>query len=149
MALSHTCSRFYTMLPKYSVLRGKDFTIKGPNGGHWAPEKYFDTRPFTSAVKKLSLSLTWMDQGWGNRKGEIFLKLMRPGRFRTEEVAEMRKLAGIAQHEEETFETEVTAEPVIALARAGDYYRFMRNAGGGGGHKLIVKNFRLVLTLDA
>jgi len=149
MALSHTSQRFYAVLPKYSIIRGKDFTIRGPPGGHWSPEKYFDTRPLIKPVKKLSLSLTWKDQGWGNRKGEIFVKLMRRGRFKTEEVAEKRKLAGIAQHKEETVETEVTIEPIITFARAGDYYRFMRNAGGGGGHSLNVKNFRVVLTLDA
>ena len=74
--LAQTCRRFHSVLPRYLVMRGNDFNIDGPRGGHWAPEPYFDGPPLTSTVKKLTMSLTWKDQGWGNRKGEIFVKLL-------------------------------------------------------------------------
>ena len=154
--LSLTCRHLHDVLPRFTVIRGKDFTIYGPRGGHWAPELYFDGPPLTSTVRKLTLSLKWEDQGWGNRKGEIFMKLMRLASGDSasrqssdaQEVAEKRRLFGIAKHQEEEAKTEITDDPVVALARPGDFYRFMRNAGGGGGHTLTVKNFRVVATLD-
>ena len=152
--LAQTCRRLHSVLPRYLVMRGEDFKIRGPSGGHWAPELYFDGPPLASAVKKLTMSLTWVDQGWGNRKGEIFVKLIRPTRRRlrrsnAEEVlAEKRQLFGIAKHEEEDAKAELVDHPVVSTAQRGDFYRFMRNAGGGGGHTLRVKNFRVVATLS-
>ena len=36
-------------------------------------------------------------------------------------------------------------EAMVSEARPGDYYQVMRNAGGGGGHRLIVSNFKLIV----
>ena len=159
--LSLTCRHLHDVLPRFTVIRGDDFKIYGPSGGHWAPELYFDGPPLPSTVRKLTLSLKWKDQGWGNRKGEIFMKLMRPVTAASDdtgsasrrgsdaqEVAEKRRIFGIAKHQEEEAKTEITDDPVVTKARPGDFYRFMRNAGGGGGHTLTVKNFRVVATLD-
>ena len=154
--LSLTCRHLHDVLPRFTVIRGDDFKIYGPSGGHWAPELYFDGPPLPSTVRKLTLSLKWKDQGWGNRKGEIFMKLMRPitggsasrRGSDAQEVAEKRRIFGIAKHQEEEAKIEITDDPVVALAKPGDFYRFMRNAGGGGGHTLTVKNFRVVATLD-
>lgn len=33
---------------------------------------------------------------------------------------------------------------VVFKVRLGDFYRFMRNVGGGGGYKFIVRNFWVV-----
>jgi hypothetical protein len=151
--LSLTCRHLHDVLPRFTVMRGGDFEIYGPSGGHWAPEQYFDGPPLPSTVRKLTLSLKWRDQGWGNRKGEIFMKLMRPasggsGGSDAREVAEKRRIFGIAKHQEEEAKTEIADDPIVTLAKPGDFYRFMRNAGGGGGHSLTVKNFRVVATLD-
>ena len=35
------------------------------------------------------------------------------------------------------------AYAIISLALPGDFFRFMKNVGGGGGHELIVYNFKL------
>lgn len=146
--LSQTCRRLHSLLPHSIIIRGADFTIHGPRGGHWAPEPYFDMPPLTSIVKCLALSVKWRDQGWGNRKGEIFLQLMRPTDSREDEmIVEKRQVFGIAEHDEVKVRTDLRGEPVVTLARPGDFYRFMRNAGGGGGHQLIVSNFRVIVTL--
>ena len=84
------------------------------------------------------------------------MKLMRPvtttsggaSSSNAEEVVDKRRLFGIAKHQEEEARIEITDDPVVTLAQPGDFYRFMRNAGGGGGHTLIVKNFQVVATLD-
>lgn len=146
--LGQTCKRLHSIVPKFLVMTGEDFRIRGPHRGHWAPELYFEGPPLTRPVRKLSLSVGgWVDQGWGNRKGELFLKLVR-GSATDSILAEKRALFGIAQHEEESAEVVLTeTEPVVALAEPGDYYRFMRNAGGGGGHSLTVRGFRAVASL--
>ena len=166
--LARTCRRFYSILPSFLVMKGKDFHTVGPsyqesvrNGA--PPELYFDGPPLTSTVKKLNMSLVWKDQGWGNLKGEIFVRLMRQSSMKevkgrlpwskpkrvseSEVVAEKRRVFGIAKHHEEAANTEIVNDSIVSLAEPGDFYRFMRNMGGGGGHKLTVKRFRAVATL--
>ena len=72
------------MLPEVVVTeyqwKGEDFHIFGPRGGHWAPEHYFDGPVLPGNAIKLESSVLWEDQGFGNRKGELFVHLMRPSR---------------------------------------------------------------------
>lgn len=150
--LGRTCKRLHSVMPRVEVVNeewlGDDFHINGPPGGDFRPDLYFDAPELSSTVTKLSLSVTWQDQGWGNRKGELFLILMRPvANGQPKKIAEQRQLFGIAEHYEKTQEFVLVKQPVVTEARAGDFYRFMRNAGGGGGHRLIVKNFRAVASV--
>jgi hypothetical protein len=145
-------------------MKGKDFHAKGPsyeesvkNGA--PPELYFDGPPLTSTVKKLNMSVVWKDQGWGNMKGELFVRLMRPSKQQSKGdssrekkgdpvmVAEKRRVFGIAKHDEEESKVEVRNDSILNLAEPGDFYRFMRNVGGGGNHQLFVKKFKAVATL--
>lgn len=144
--LARTCKRLYSALPRIMVFFGEDFHIHGPRGGHWAPELYFDGPVLPSLVKKLMLSVEWKDQGWGNRKGEIFVSLVR-GRLE-QIVAERRGPLGIAPHEWSSSAVELKEDKVVTEAKQGDFYRFTRNAGGGGGHQLIVKNFKAIVYLQ-
>ncbi len=163
--LASTCRRFHSVLPAFLVMKGKDLHAKGPsyeesvkNGA--PPELYFDGPPLTSTVKKLNMSVVWKDQGWGNMKGELFVRLMRPpikqrpkGNSSQEKkgdpvmVAEKRRIFGIAKHDEEESKVEVRNDSILNLAEPGDFYRFMRNVGGGGNHQLFVKKFKAVATL--
>lgn len=170
--LARTCRRFYSILPSFLIMKGKDFHAVGPsyqesvrNGA--PPELFFDGPPLTSTVKRLNMSLVWKDQGWGNLKGEIFVRLMRPSSKEVEgkkgrlpwskpktqrvsemvQVAEKRRVFGIAKHHEEAADAEIVNDSIVSLAEPGDFYRFMRNVGSGGGHKLTVKKFRAVATL--
>lgn len=59
------------------VTYGKRFHIYGPHGGTWAPEPYFNGPVLPARVKNLRLSVKWKDQGWGNKKAEIFVSLVR------------------------------------------------------------------------
>ncbi len=149
--LSQTCHRLHSLLPQFLIIRGKDFCIRGPSSPHWAPELYFDGPPLPSIVKKLSLFVLWKDQGWGNRKGEIFLQLMRTANAGAApmEVVQKRKVFGIADHEKKKTNAELANDPIVTLAKPGDFYRFMRNAGGGGGHSLTVENFKVIATLSS
>lgn len=149
--LGRTCKRMHSVMPQVVLYdeewRGEDFEIDGPRGGHFWPDLYFDGPALSSTVKKLSLSVIWNDQGWGNRKGELFLKLIRRDGSGENIVAEHRRLFGIAEHMETRASVVIENHPAVKQARPGDFYRFMRNAGGGGGHSLTVRNFRAVASL--
>ena len=141
---SMTCRRLYTVLPHFLVMRGDDFHIYGPSGGHWAPEPYFEGPVLIRRVKKLTLSVLWKDQGWGNRKGDIFVSLMRGSKV----IAEKFRPFGVAPHKEQYAEVELTDDSIVKLAEPSHNYKFTRNAGGGGGHELIVKNFKVIAELQ-
>jgi len=143
--LALTCKRLYSVLPRFVVMIGKDFRIHGPLGGHWAPKPYFSGPPLPARVKQLTMSVEWKDQGWGNRKGQVFISLVR-GRTK-KIVAERREPMGIAPHDWATVTVELAEDNVVTEARQGDFYQFARNAGGGGGHKLEVKNFKAIAHL--
>ncbi|XP_078349071.1 uncharacterized protein LOC144634014 [Oculina patagonica] len=151
--LGRTCRHMHALMPQVKLTtetwNGPDFHIFGPRGGHWKPELYFDGPKLSSMVKELQLSVAWQDQGWGNRKGEIYMMLMRPVQNgEPEEIAKYPRLFGIAEHYEKEAHTVIAADhPVVAKAKARDFYRFMRNAGGGGGHQLKAKNFRVKATV--
>ena len=122
----------------------------GAKATHWVPEEYFDGPILSSTVKRLSVLIEWKDQGWGNRKGEIFVKLMRPSDSNPHsavEVAMKHQLLGIAEHEMKSATSMLTEDPILQKSVPGDFYRFMRNVGGGGGHSLTVRNFKVVATL--
>lgn len=67
--LAQTCHHLHSVLPRFLVMRGDDFKIFGPSGGHWAPEPYFDGPPLTSTVKKLTMSFSMERSGLGEQKG--------------------------------------------------------------------------------
>ena len=99
--LGRTSRRMHSLMPRLVFSNekwtGEDFRIYGTKG-RCCPELYFD-RPELPGGVTMSLSVTWQDQGWGNRNGELFMKLMRPvGTEQPLEVAEHQELFGIAEH---------------------------------------------------
>ena len=143
--LSMTCKRFHKILPKYVCFRGDDFKISGPFDGHWAPESYFDGPKLRGKVKSFRASVKWKDQGWGNRKGRLMVKLVRLDSGKKKVIAENKNLFGIADHEWAESSCLFLNDPVVKLAKRGDFYSFERNAGGGGGHSLHVEKFTVLL----
>ena len=127
VCLHRTCRRMHTMLPEVVVTeyqwKGEDFHIFGPRGGHWAPEHYFDGPVLPGNAIKLESSVLWEDQGFGNRKGELFVHLMRPSRTgKPLQIAEHRQLFGIAEHYEKTTHKVLGKEDtIIAKSRKGDF----------------------------
>ena len=151
--LRGTCRRLYALLPEVTVSKdlwgGHDFRIVGSGEGSGIPEWYFDGPILAGNLFKLELSVVCQDQGWGNRKGELFAYLMRPSRTgEPVKIAEHRRLLGIAEHRRTTPNIKVAkGYPIVAKSKKGDFCRFMRNAGGGGGHELIVEKFQVKATV--
>ena len=55
------------------VISGPDFTLRGPQRGHWAPEAYFQTPALPAALAGLKMSLSWKDQVCGPAPAECTL----------------------------------------------------------------------------
>lgn len=151
--LGRTSRRMHAMMPEVSLItelwKGPDFDISGPSSGRCTPELYFDGPILPSTVKDLQLSVVWRDQGKGNRKGELFMKLMRPtANGEPMQIAGHPSLFGFAEHHKTKAHKVIRKDhPVVAEAKAGDFYRFMRQIGGGGDHELKVKNFQVEATV--
>ena len=96
------------------------------------------------------MSFRWKDQGYGNRKGMLWVQLMRGD----EVVADSREdFPTLAPHVAgpigvmEPAATLIKNHSVVNLSRPGDRLRFMVNVGGGGGHQLKVRNFKAKVEL--
>lgn len=144
--LSQTCKQLNQNLPVYPVIYAKAFKRNGPYHGHFCPEKWFDGPLIKKYIRDIRISFIWKDQGFGNRKGQIWLKLVRNGNM----VKETKPtLCGVADHFWHDVDIHVTSKnPVVKEFKPGDRYCFMRNVGGGGGHELHVRNFKAVVRLE-
>ena len=115
----------------------------GPYHGNFLPEKWFDGPKIEGYIKSIDISFEWRDQGYGYRKGYIWLKIIRAG----ETVFESSNyLLGTAPHSWMQVHTQLTGHyDIVRRFKPGDRYQFMRNIGGGGGHSLHVKNFKVLV----
>ena len=161
--LSMTCKVLFNRLPghlpkylpeyviEHKMLKGPKVDETGPrgyvkSGKSWQPSFYFDTAPFTSHIFMATISAYWNDQGWGHRKGSIYILLIRPqaNSYKSTVVTKHYNLLGHAPHEfERVVKTLSVEDPIISMIQPGDYFRFMKNVGGGGGHKLEIKEFTM------
>lgn len=110
---------------------------------HWTSE------PLEASHKLEYVSFRWMDQGWGNRKGTLFLSLdapgpVAPGDSARESKEHRRLMPDPAEHEWTRVVLKIDPQdPLRRLARAGDRYRLSFIVGGGGGHILQAVGFTL------
>jgi len=86
-------------------------------------------------VEKLSLLVKWKDQGWGNRKGTIYVRA-NPASGWT------RLPGGHAPHK---WSYEMLSIPlkVVSEAKATQHLEFSYSVGGGGGHQLFLREARI------
>merc|ERR1712037_681015 len=79
--LSFTCKRFKNILPSFprpKVVKVPDSSEnQKTNDAHFTPKEYFRCPVMEHNVEKIEISLKWNDQGWGNRKGNVWLQLRR------------------------------------------------------------------------
>ncbi|KAL6056026.1 hypothetical protein QOT17_016345 [Balamuthia mandrillaris] len=137
-------------IPNYS---GAGESQPGEDQLHFKP---FEEPPLPSGglpgkVKALRLRFTWRDQGWGNKKGTIIVKLVRPTEMAAEEsdtVAEWR--SPIAEHHSVAMDLVLKSdkEDIVAKAQEGDKYEIWRLVGGGGGHQLFWTDFSMMVLFE-
>ena len=82
---------------------------------------------------------------------EFFNKKLKEEQEEEEEtimISEDRDIFDLAPHYEERVSKVLTSEEgVLSNALPGDYIQFMKNVGGGGGHRLIVKDFKVLIEM--
>merc|ERR1712179_286073 len=75
---SQTCSSFVHYKPTSQLVRKKAISFHEKYGdGHYCPKTYFDLPIKHEGLKYMRLRLEWKDQGWGKRKGNIWIELVR------------------------------------------------------------------------
>jgi hypothetical protein len=85
----------------------------------------------------MEFRFAWNDQGWGNRKGRLYVALIRDGTA----VAWKCLQKGVAPHHEEKLSIHITDDDVCTESLPGDQLAIYFHVGGGGGHELFVKDF--------
>ena len=124
----------------YGLVRG-DYGLS--RGDFW-PEKYFDSPPLTAFVAKFELKMTWYDERYDEkRNSKIWVQLCRPSSSYTsnhanflasEIIKEDEDIFDVAPHKREHATKEQTInDNIVKMAQPGDFFRFMKNIGGGGG----------------
>ena len=144
--LSRTCKQLHQILPSYFIISALDFQKCVQKAPHFCPEKWFDGPKIDKKIRSITISFEWKDQGWGNRKGNVWLKIIRE----EEVILETNSsLCGLAEHKWSDVTVHLGKEQnIVSEFKPGDKYRFMQNVGGGGGHNLHIKNFKAFLRLD-
>ena len=136
-------------LPKYLDIKGEDFHKRGPDDGDFEPETYFDGPEMNQGAYSIKMNFQWKDLGWGNQRGQIWIQLMRNGKVLADTREDYFALAPHMNRGDELEDREVVirGHPVVDLLERGDRLRFMRNVGGGGGHSLTVRQFKVQVEL--
>ena len=86
LKLSSMSHAFKHLQPTIQLVSFPDFDENGPHSGNFCPEGYFDVSIDSIGLDSITASWSWKDQGWGNRKGQIWLRLVRGA----EEIADSR-----------------------------------------------------------
>lgn len=80
-----------------------------------------------------------------DRKGEFEFIVSEP-----QVVTEDKNIFDIAPHNEQKAVKILTSnDDIVSKAQSGDYFRFMKNVGGGGGHRLVVTEFNVIMQINA
>ena len=77
--LSSSSPALQHLQPRHQRVQGEDFSLSGPSDGDFTPETYFDVPVETGGLVRVAMAWEWKDQGYGNRKGQVWLQLVREG----------------------------------------------------------------------
>jgi hypothetical protein len=91
---------------------------------------------FSNLIHSVKFSCNFLDQGWGNRKGYIFIS-EKPNQEQQQGIGRMIARSPLAEHHETKCE-------LIFKPKPGFTYGLCYLIGGGGGHELIVRDIKLV-----
>ena len=153
VSLSDSCTRFGYLrkyLPEFQDITGSNFNKRGPQDGHFYPETYFDGPVMAQKMKSVRMEWEWRDQGYGNRKGMLWVQLVRGDEVLADSREDYPTLAPHVAGPIGLMESEdvfIKNHSVVNLSRPGDRLRFMISVGGGGGHKLKLRNFKAKVEL--
>mmetsp|Transcript_36884 Transcript_36884/g.63374 ORF Transcript_36884/g.63374 Transcript_36884/m.63374 type:complete len:136 (+) Transcript_36884:28-435(+) len=113
-------------------------TLPEVNDNHYGDDQLFWRGiEIFSNIRLLECSWEWKDQGWGNRKGCVFVHLVRG-----EESIASHRIGDIAEHENQKVDLKIgwNESEVLQQSQCGDKLVFKYSVGGGGGHRLYINN---------
>jgi len=96
----------------------------------------------TFQPKSIAVDAKWTDQGEGEMKSALFLKLFRGG-----QEIESANIFGTYDRgaTDQTRHIFTEADPIVANAQPGDTYKAFGRVGSGGTHLLHVKTFTVIV----
>jgi hypothetical protein len=112
--------------------------------------------PLERRVENISYTFDWKDQGWGNRKGMIYLCVIRDGKemgqaplssnaalhmWTKVEVVIRLLLSLVDRANNLILKGDFCTHDILSCIEPGDILGIKRYVGGGGGHELFVRNF--------
>ena len=107
-------------------------------------ELFLRLPPVEFPIQGVELRFEWKDQGWGNRKGQLLLKRMREGAELSSHVIEPHPAAHIWTSVR--FAGSVSdGDMACCVGEPGDVFEVWRYVGGGGGHELYIRDFKMRL----
>jgi len=98
--------------------------------------------PTPQKIVQIEIEFDWKDQGYGNRKSCLSLRLLRQSAFSERELIADDVFAPLAPHEAEHFSITLNSSSVVVLSEPGDSLELWRFVGDGGAHRLHVWNFK-------
>jgi len=96
-----------------------------------------------NALKRARITLRAKDQGWGNIKGKVYLRVWANG---VKNIVRDIEVASI-NHNWNTYTYNSPAD-IQSLVPPGSVIQFMVKVGGGGGHEVHIENFVSQLTFS-
>ena len=117
------CSVFPFLGIVVKFIKQDNFSVNRPGTEFW-----FYAPKFGGYVKKMSISFERKDQGWGIRRGKIWVQLIKG----EEMILETSKdLSGLSPHSWENVNINLIRNHcVISEFKPGDHFRFMRIIDG-------------------
>jgi hypothetical protein len=107
---------------------------------------YLETAPFNDdCISSLAATLEYKDQGWGNMKGQVYIRLRDKNGVTKCEVG-----SEVAGHDWSKAEMKYEKDDdIVKLLSKGDHYQILYNIGGGGGHSFYMREFCLDCEYDS
>lgn len=102
--------------------------------------------------RRLKAIIDWVDQGWGNEKGQIRIELKRNRNLIASDIP-FGTCAHVESQRAKVYDAEKLdyscnwspPSNLLQQAKDGDVLEFWRIVGGGGGHQLFINRFHLIL----
>eukprot|EP01084_Bolivina_argentea_P218737 371130_1 len=134
-ALAATCHPLYTLEDKFW----------DNNLNNIAPRDLLTTIYVSNEIRDISAAISWNDQGYGGRKGEMFMEVKSNDQRGTVNQTCWVSIFGNAEHELTSMsETQINYK--CKDIHSGDYITLYANIGEGGGHQLHIVSFIFNIT---
>jgi hypothetical protein len=145
--LSQTCKNLHSSLSLRLLRNSRLLFTRHISSGDYTGDRevpFVRIPRLSRRVHSVTLTFRWRDQGWGNRKGQVWVV----GRYRHAPVVPDQRFQGgrivcesrIAPHGTEDCKMTV-------LPMEGELYQLWYRVGGGGGHQLMLSEGRLLTVM--